>query len=437
MITKIKILCGFLIVIFPGHLFGQTEWEKYQNNPVMVKDTTLAGTWEWAGIGQPTCLVENDTFKMWYVAAGVPTLDDTTYRGRISYAYSLDGINWVKHGPAVLDVGLPGEWDSEWLDTPGILRDQTGYKLYYFGNSVWREEPRPVHSAIGLATSTDGINWQRCEINPVLEKGDSLNWDGVWVESPAVLYDNDEDIYKMWYTGAAFDWKIRIGYATSPDGKIWTKHHQNPVVDVGDSGSWDDLWAAVPAVRKLGNLYQMWYSGVSVADLFDTVRVGYAYSLNGIDWTRHPGNPVLSASDPPVDSSGPWAPDVVFNGTEYKMWYEAAGGLFLATSSPSSSIEQIYTSPQGFHLWQNYPNPFNPETMIWYQLPHAAEVEISILNLQGQKVATLMKDYRKAGFHKTIWNGTDKSGKPVASGVYFYQLKAGDSVEIKKMMLLR
>jgi polyhydroxybutyrate depolymerase len=90
-----------------------------------------------------------------------------------------------------------------------------------------------------------------------------------------------------------------------------------------------------------------------------------------------------------------------------------------------------------FHLSQNYPNPFNPETVIEYQLPRAADVEISIFNLQGQKIATLVQDYRTAGSHKIIWDGKDKSGQQVASGVYLYQLKTGKFMEMKKMMLLR
>jgi hypothetical protein len=50
---------------------AQREWHKHPGNPVMMKDTTLAGVWQWAGIGQPTCLFESDTFKMWYASAGV------------------------------------------------------------------------------------------------------------------------------------------------------------------------------------------------------------------------------------------------------------------------------------------------------------------------------------------------------------------------------
>jgi hypothetical protein len=101
--------------------------------------------------------------------------------------------------------------------------------------------------------------------------------------------------------------------------------------------------------------------------------------------------------------------------------------------------------PSAFELGQNYPNPFNPGTVITYQLPQATEVEISIFNLRGQKLITIMKGHQPAGSHKIVWNGRDDSGRGVASGVYLYQLKVGDPstssgqsfVAAKKMLLLR
>jgi len=98
------------------------------------------------------------------------------------------------------------------------------------------------------------------------------------------------------------------------------------------------------------------------------------------------------------------------------------------------SRPQASSVPQSYALHQNYPNPFstiagsasgrNPETVIEFQLPTASEVEISIFNLQGQKVATLLRDHQTSGAHKIIWNGTDESGRRVASGVYLYQLRS-------------
>ena len=93
--------------------------------------------------------------------------------------------------------------------------------------------------------------------------------------------------------------------------------------------------------------------------------------------------------------------------------------------------------PGSFALEQNYPNPFNPETIIRYHLPKSGHVEIVIFNLLGQRVRVLVDEVRRAGSHEVPWDGTDEYGHQVASNVYFCRLKAGESVQIKKMVLMR
>ena len=93
--------------------------------------------------------------------------------------------------------------------------------------------------------------------------------------------------------------------------------------------------------------------------------------------------------------------------------------------------------PSAFELQQNFPNPFNPETIISYTLQHAGQVSVAIYNLLGQQIATLVDETQNAGTHSIIWDGRDHDGRPVASGVYFYRLKAGDIAQTKKMILLK
>ncbi len=93
--------------------------------------------------------------------------------------------------------------------------------------------------------------------------------------------------------------------------------------------------------------------------------------------------------------------------------------------------------PERFVLNQNYPNPFNPETIINYELPQNAQVDLTIFNLLGQKVRVLVNTDLPAGAHSARWNGTDVDGNKVTSGVYIYRLKSGDFVETKKMIFLQ
>jgi len=93
--------------------------------------------------------------------------------------------------------------------------------------------------------------------------------------------------------------------------------------------------------------------------------------------------------------------------------------------------------PKDFSLSQNLPNPFNPQTEISYDLPNACHVTLSIYNLLGQRIKTLVDEYQTTG-HKTIrWDGKDDQGIQVASGIYFYQLQAGDFTDAKKMILMK
>ncbi|RPH91924.1 MAG: T9SS C-terminal target domain-containing protein, partial [Calditrichaeota bacterium] len=94
--------------------------------------------------------------------------------------------------------------------------------------------------------------------------------------------------------------------------------------------------------------------------------------------------------------------------------------------------------PQTLELFQNYPNPFNPTTTIPYQLSKASHVKLSIHNFLGQLVITLVDEPQAAGYHAAIWNGNDTNAKPMASGVYFYQLQTGNnSVQTNKLVLTK
>ena len=99
--------------------------------------------------------------------------------------------------------------------------------------------------------------------------------------------------------------------------------------------------------------------------------------------------------------------------------------------------ETYYVSSVSSILHANYPNPFNPHTKISYSLVKAGEAELTVYNIKGQKVKTLVNDYIEAGEHSVIWNGKDNDGKDVSSGVYFYRLKTFDTVQHRKMLLLK
>jgi hypothetical protein len=93
--------------------------------------------------------------------------------------------------------------------------------------------------------------------------------------------------------------------------------------------------------------------------------------------------------------------------------------------------------PTEYAVAQNYPNPFNPSTLINYQLPQPGHVRLSIFNLLGQEVRTLVDKDLSAGYHQILWDAKDNSGRVVGSGIYLYVIEAGDFEQAKKMMLLK
>jgi hypothetical protein len=93
--------------------------------------------------------------------------------------------------------------------------------------------------------------------------------------------------------------------------------------------------------------------------------------------------------------------------------------------------------PATFNLSRNYPNPFNPATVIEYTLPERASVRLTIHNILGQKIRTLVDQTQPAGTHTAVWDGIDQSDHTVASGVYFYRIEAGDFTDTRKMVLVR
>jgi beta-1,2-mannobiose phosphorylase / 1,2-beta-oligomannan phosphorylase len=175
--------------------------------------------------------------------------------------------------------------------------------------------------------------WTKLAGNPVLSTGTSGAWDDRWVFSPSVILDSST--YKMWYSAnSAASTGMKIGYASSINGTDWTKPGVVSVLSP-TAGTWDANGVSYPTVIKEDTTYKMWYTGTDAANIG---RVGTATSNDGIAWTKHGGNPVLS-----VGAAGSW--DSSFVGMTsvvkvdgvYKMWYRGGsatgGGIGYAISS--------------------------------------------------------------------------------------------------------
>jgi predicted GH43/DUF377 family glycosyl hydrolase len=424
------VLFILLLPLYPI-IYGQNiPWVKHPGNPVL--DVGVPGSWDDEGVGFPCVIFENDTFHMWYSGYNGTDLN-------IGYATSLDGIYWEKDtvNNPVLTHGQPPDWDAYEIYTPMVVKVDNVYHMWYSGAAIDDQDN------IGHATSSDRVHWDEDPENPVILRGEPQSWDMQWVVTPFVIFQSDT--FHMWYSGAPNISNVSIGYATSTDpyGKNWTKDTlHNPILSPVP-GNWDYPRIEYPSISSFNDTLYMFYTGGN----YNNRDIGFATSTDKVNWYKNP-LPCLRRGD-----SGKWdyfrisTPCVLFDGItgEYKMWYtgqnmDGDGKIGLATvSTLIVDVEEVDFSPADFVLDQNYPNPFNPTTIIGYGIKERSNVKITILNLVGEEVAVLVNENKDSGYHTIEFNSTNLTdGKAdLPSGVYFYQLRAGDYAAVKKMILLK
>ena len=119
----------------------------------------------------------------------------------------------------------------------------------------------------------------------------------------------------------------------------------------------------------------------------------------------------------------------------WSVWENNSTGTWKLYGSKMDYVLGVYDAPsieRSFILRQNYPNPFNPTTQISYTLAKASNVTLTVYNILGQQIATLVNGKNEPGEHSVSWNALN-----VPSGVYFYRIVAGDFVQTKKMVLMK
>ncbi len=127
----------------------------------------------------------------------------------------------------------------------------------------------------------------------------------------------------------------------------------------------------------------------------------------------------------------------------FHLWYmepdDARELINFITGNTPTDVDNSNQSiiPERFELSQNFPNPFNASTEIKYSLPSKSDMTLSIYNILGQRINLLIDEEKPAGNYSINWDGNDLNGRPTASGIYLYQIKAGDFIETKKMLLLK
>jgi len=274
------------------------EWVKYHGNPV------LGGH---LGTCFDVCLVRrHDHFSMWF-----------SWRPKASIALvtSRDGVHW--DDPT---IALPPDLHSGWEDVvnrPVVAEKADGFHMWYTGQAQG-------HSAIGYVTSADGLTWERIARSPVLTA--DAAWEKVAVMAPHVLWDERRQVFRMWYSGGDQSEPDAIGYATSMDGRHWTKDPRNPIFGPDVRQPWERAKVTACQVVPDGDGYLMFYIGFSNAA---SAQIGVARSRDGVTgWRRHPANPIIHPGLRPTawDYDAVYKPFALRVGDGWMLWYNGRNG---------------------------------------------------------------------------------------------------------------
>lgn len=269
-----------------------------------------------------------------------------------------DAIQWITHwttpqqwkkyaGNPVLPQGAPGQWDSNWTSLPSLVRvSASEWRLYYCSST----------NGIGFATGNmdDPVKWKRYEKNPVFTPGRPGKFDSHGPLGPEIVQLSPLHWYMYYATGGNGPW--RTGLAESHDGGLsWTRVSEDPIIQLGLPNTFDGAGTGTVSVMRTESEWKMWYTAATRRDP-PLYHIGYATSPDGIHWSKHPANPVLSF-DPflPAENIIVSKPHVIFEDGIYKMWYSSQG---LQPNLKDRPYSIGYAESDDGIYWMKYPaNP--------------------------------------------------------------------------------
>ena len=279
-------------------------WEKCEQSPVLGGDL---GT-----CFDVSVLRQGNIYKMYF-----------SWRPQkcIALCESTDGITWSVPRKCIEPRSTKQGWEDD-LNRPAVLFRDGKYHMWYTGQYLPGKTDGTSH--IFYAVSHDGIKFERvCDI-PVLYPKEE--WEKSALMCPDVMWDNEAQIYKMWYSGGEQYEPNAIGYAFSTDGINWTKDSNNPIFQADPETAWEQHKVAACHVTRYEDNYIMFYIGFHNEDY---AQIGVARSTDGItNWQRHPQNPIIAPSPGKWDAEACYKPYTFREKNKWILWYNGRTGQF-------------------------------------------------------------------------------------------------------------
>ena len=287
-----------------------------------------------------------------------------------------------------------------------------------------------------LRTTNGGASWARITTEPP-QVGSEAGWNNSYVLIGNTMWfgTNSSKVYRS--TDAGATWGSAPTTSVNSFGLHFNDLNSGMAGFAGGvtnrSTNGGTSWAAVASA---GTGQVSGVGGVSGAEFWAVAATSVYYTSNGgTSWTNaapngYPGTQAL------------WAISMTSASNNTYGWAVGAVGTIVRYRRTTTGVENPEGIPTVYALNQNFPNPFNPSTTIRFALPEEATVSLKVYNVLGQEVATLAEGQLPAAFHNVVWNGTNNSGVPVATGMYFYRLEATGAsgqkfTSLKKLILLK
>ncbi|MCX6141668.1 MAG: hypothetical protein NTZ35_00465 [Ignavibacteriales bacterium] len=280
------------------------KWQMHPGNPVLMQ-TPDSWDSDHYYVHDPVVLKVNGVYHMWYssgINGSVSGNGEDTFW--IAYATSPDGINWTKYG-TVVNPGPPGSWMDMGPDSPSVIYDGGIFKMWFSG----AKHPRMYMNGIGYATSTDGKTWD-VDPRPVVSSSIGRTW------NPTVVKKGDLYYLYTGVTSSMTEYSYDIVLLTSADGRNWL--NRGKVLAARQEVSWESAGISPCEVIYDENRFKMFYTGF----VGHTCSIGYAESVEGLNWFNTSDLPTLDISDTsPWTLSAVGTPAVIRDDGKLKMWF--------------------------------------------------------------------------------------------------------------------
>ena len=470
---------------FTGHM-TEIEAGTYLYSPYYCGGLWVCGIDSATGDTLATISEYSDEFAPGPMSGGTYLADQPEFRTYKLYSDSLAGnpnTDYTEYIQYAIDQGAP--YSVSGSDSlPDMIGDQMLWSVYNDANPALHTGNAGGSAPIGLEVKQTVFSFDgQGSANTIFFRFRIANKGSNVIKDAYLTFWSDPDLGWKEDDFVGCDTVRNMGYiynADNDDGTygaappaIGTLLLQGPMEHTGDNADTAYMWGQVYSGYHQMEMtkFTSYINGIdpgSLTESYDYMRCApggtlYTYNASPMNY-MYSGDPVAGTGDletnqtdkkfmvttgtvtlRPGDSTEMVVALIVASGADN---IAAVTSLKTQASSAISFYHQNFqlplatnddppSVPSAFALKQNYPNPFNPETTIEFTLVRSGLAELSVFNILGEKITTLIDRNLQAGPHRVVWSGTDAKGSPVPSGIYFYRLSSDGASETMKMILMK